>query len=1268
MSPVRRSLVLVLTCFIATAFSARAQSSGKPRRSVQAGSFLSGFSFGAETANRVRCSFFNTGLGCTSSGIDPGFGEDGIWPQGTFDSYIYTAGLQIAGMIPASAGFAWAGDTVGAFFLDSRGDQVDSRALTPIYNSRDTADVRQWPMAAFVRDTAEFASSLVGREAASEQDLWFRYWDGNVAVGGRTHPMGVAVDQRVLGWNAPDGNRDILYLTFTLTNVSASDPTVYAGIDPATRSDFTALGAQYHALIDSAYGLQLPSGGYPLDSLFVSLSMDPDVGDNAGSNYSTVSLPFATAFAYVSNFSTQSGWTLPADVFGLPGFAAAPGLVGVKWLRYPHDSAGNPVGVRIWSNLSNSATGYPDPVGVRQLYRYLSGTSNTGAGDNPCLHQGQQLTLQYCNSFQVPTDTRFIFSVGPFRLAPGQQQDVIVAYIFAAARDTVTPYIGTDVPPGYPARGDSIAADSAKVRLIERIAGWQSQFDSNANGSIEEKEVRTFPGSLLNKAQQAQAIADAKFLLPSAPDAPSFYLIPGDKQVTVVWQKSATETTGDPYFALASNPSSALYDPNFRRFDVEGYRIYRGASPNALQLVAQFDYSGTAITDYIGDFAYAGQCAPELGVTTDCPVAFASTPNPAVHVDHPLAGDVIQVPPGGRLLAPNGLVTIVRADTAVTGANSGFPALADGGVTFAYVDAGVLNSFPYYYAVTAFDVNSIRSSASSLESPRVVKSVSPRKPAPGNTNALVVTGLYGDDGIALDPSKPFPAMDSATGTFSGPVPPANGSSFDLLYLATEVLPSGKIVARIDSLSAGLAGGIGTGPTLFVTLSTARDTVHVAFPVTEPAFNTTSPFDTRTYGITVPLVRDDSVAARRYSSLPDTGRRGPVQFTGTATAVSQTSSGGATIFGRYGFGNQATRYLAHSRWFDDGQPEPPDPTILGDPSPAHNSGQLAGVTTMWAPQAYRSSPAAPINVLFRGYAYSQTAWYPADFVVTWNADSSVSVRDVTHHVNLPVAVNGGTGFGFVNVRAYSAAGITAANLGDGTGTVDTAVLGYHHLYAIPATCTWYAISCVALERKAQFEPLDFNADAVADASGIAIYVNGEVFLMAMPQLPAAGTKWHLRAVSGNMAATCTPSLGAVMTDCTAYTFSGWSVRPAYAPGLQYVIDVQRPFTVDTLNAGDLARVHTVPDPFYVTDGFAVGPDSQRIQFVNLPARAIIRIYSVSGRLVAYFTHNDVTGGGEEGWNVLSRDGNRVASGVYFYVIEAADGRTRVGRFTVVTFRH
>jgi hypothetical protein len=99
--------------------------------------------------------------------------------------------------------------------------------------------------------------------------------------------------------------------------------------------------------------------------------------------------------------------------------------------------------------------------------------------------------------------------------------------------------------------------------------------------------------------------------------------------------------------------------------------------------------------------------------------------------------------------------------------------------------------------------------------------------------------------------------------------------------------------------------------------------------------------------------------------------------------------------------------------------------------------------------------------------------------------------------------------------------------------------------------------------------------------------------------------------------------------------------------------------------DLTRVHTVPDPYYVTSQFEISTDEKIIRFVNLPAQAIIRIYSSSGVLVSVLEHNAQELGGERTWNVRNRNNQIVASGVYFYHIESGNAR-RVGRFTVVNF--
>lgn len=1261
-----------LTLIAATAVTTVAAKPGPERPARRRAANLFAVTNAVMNVNRVYCGINNLGELCVDPTNSPVVGG-GFWPKGTPDQYIFNSGLQLAGVIPSTAGFAWAGDTVGAFFFDARGTQVQGDAVTLVYNSLDAGDAAAWPNGAVVRDTALYSSVLIGRNSISQQDLWTRAWDGNPAfLSGRTHPMGILVEERGLAWNFPTGNEDIVYFLFTFYNITARNCSVYSGLDPAIQAEICQIGQNFQTRNEAVFNFDIPDGGYPIGNLYSAFAMDPDVGD-AGHNFSTAILPFNMGVAYKSDF-LEPNWSFPPEIFGAP-FVAAPGFVGVKYLRSPK-VGGVEVGLTMFSNTRNAATGFPDPIGVKQLYRYLSGTVSTAAGDNPCTAGVNPATQGMCFLDQVEADTRFYQSSGPFTLNPGESQTIVVAYVHAAPTDTVTNFIGATgsavMFPGIPAPGDTIFANPARIRSIERAAGWVSQADANGDNSISQDEVVSVPRSLLDKALVAQAVFNNKFLLPFAPEPPRFFLIPGDNQVTVTWQPTETETVkaggGDPFFAVASAPLDAsgnpnpLYDPNFRQYDVEGYRIYRGRTTSALELIAQFDYSGTELIDFTGSFAYAGKCAPELGIQDDCPQTFPSTTGEA----HPLVGQIIQVPPGGRVELASGDVFIVKADTAVTGGGSGFPELQDTGVGFTYVDRTVRNSFTYHYAVTAFDVNSFASGPSSLESPRVTKSVTPRKLASNVRTAVLSQGVFGENGAVLDPTASYPTIDPATGTFTGIMPPANDGELLLSSAVVEALPAGNITVRIDSVSAGFTGGIFGSPAgqpkLYVSLIAAGDTVRKVVPLPQPTFNSSA---NTPYTFSEGVVPFDTAAARRFGIQFTQEMRMPVTFSGAVVPVRRTSIGIAVTSGRFGVGNAASRYLAHSRWFNAGGAEPADPTIAARPDSSRNAGALTGVGRIWAPAAYRD---AGVSLFLRGYGYAQTAWYPADFVVTWNADSSLTVRDSTHRTTLPFAPNGGTGWGFINQRAFAAAGVTTVEIEDGAGTPNVGVVGYHHIYGTQPTCfpDWWAITCAQLERKAQYQPIDFNFNGTADANGIALMINGEAFIMEMNAIPAAGTRWRLKAVTGDMTATCTPAIGSAMTDCSAYTYSGPPVRPSYAPGLSYTITVQQQYGVDTISSGDLSRVHTVPDPYYVTNSLEITPTTKVLKFVNLPNQAIVRIYSLSGVLVQALTLNDVTGGGELTWNLRNRNNQFVASGVYLYHVEAPDGQTKVGRFTVVNF--
>ncbi len=1239
---------------------------GRPGR--RSGLNLFALTFGVMNVNRVFCGINNIGEICVDPTNSPVVGG-GFWPKGSPDQYVFNSGLQLAGIIPANAGFAWAGDTVGAYFMDPRGTQAQGDPVTLVFNSLDLGDAAAWPNGAIVRDAALYHPVLLQRETISQQDLWVRTWEGNPAfLSGRTHPMGILVETRGMAWNYPTGNEDIVYFVYTFYNVTARTASVYAGLDPAIQGEIAAVGADFQNRNEARFGLDIPDAGYTITNTYAAFFADMDVGD-AGVNHSTAVLPFSLGNTYKSDFLEPS-WLFPADIFGAP-FVPSPGFIGVKYLKSPLDALGNEVGLTIFSNTVNAATGYPDPVGVIQLFRYLSGTSSPAAGDNPCTFQGQQLTRKFCYLDQQFRDIRFFQSSGPLTLAPGESQTIVVAYIFAAPTAAVVPFIGSAAGflPGIPANSSQLGLDTTLVRPIERAMGWVTQQDRDSNFAITQDEVTTVPRSLLNKALVAQAVYDNQFLLPFSPNAPPFFLIPGDNQVTVVWQKSTSETVqpggGDPFFAIASDPTSVLYDPNFRQYDVEGYRIYRGRTTGDLRLIAQFDYTGTSLVDFSGDFAYQedadgngiSQCAPELGLQQDCPVTFPS----ATGVEHDLVGTVIQVPVGGRVALADSSVLVLSADTAVTGRASGNPALTNSGVSFAFVDRSVRNNFSYFYAVTAFDVNSVKSGPSAIESARIPKTVGPQASSGQTVSGTSSFQLLGANGSVLSGSDP--TIDPATGRFSGPIPPTDGVGLGLAAFLPELLgASGSVALTIDSILPG-AELNGRDPVYYVRAQGSGAPTDLVIPVHQDAFSSLN-----AVSVSFPATNLDQAQSARF------GGDASYQLFGS-TSVTVPGTWRITGWGRGSInGDPANSDFNGPRWWSGAANENTD-----DPNGSHcpgspgacvqadlsrTAGALPGVDVLFHVLSYNTVP----NVPGRNWeAVGSTVARAADIKVVWGANGAIdSVVDVTHRVPVPFHTKLRASWGILNDSSFILGGTVAASTRD----ANNGLLTWSDAYCIDpvpsfiAQCGGAAQSPAVLQDHARLSPIAAAASTyagtatqTATGTGFIFYLNGHYFLIQMTALPAAGTVWNARFYSG------------VITGSAAggnFAFTP-EVRPPAVPGLRAAIAYTgSTFDPTTVTAAQLDRVHTVPDPYYVTNALEATANTKILKFVNLPARAIVRIYSVSGILVNVLTHNDPTGGGALTWNARNRNNQFVASGVYFYHVETPDGKAKVGRFTVVNF--
>jgi hypothetical protein len=1287
----------------------------KPGANAPRGFRLFARSLGALTINRIYCGLAADGRICVDSTNSSTIGG-GFWPKGTADQYVFNSGLQIAGIVGADGG-PWAGDTTGAFFFDPKGTTEHGDQVEPIYNTADPDDN------AFISDTTAtcndvcqaakvpsgdanqdlFFPLLRGRTAASQGDVWWLSWDGNPALGaGRSHPLGILVEQRGMGWNFPAGNEDIIYFLYTFYNVTASDPAVYtaAGVRPGMAQILARQGAVFQQRNEASFGIQLPDGGYTVENLFAAFSADMDVAE-ARSNFSTVNVPFALGNTYEHNFAPATGWTFDPAIFSPPFFPGS-GFVGVKYLKSPV-VGGVEVGLTLFSNTINGGA-FDDAQNTIQLYRYLSNNINPAAGDAPCNTGNPQETRICFVNNTAPDDMRFFQSSGPLTLGPGQFGTIAVAYIFAApvaAAGCTGP--GTcDLAPGDPTLLTSLAtADNANpVDSVSGFTGYDSDAPPRGNGNgLPDQAEFTAPvrGSLLDKALVAQQVFNFQFLLPFAPEAPDFFLIPGDNQVTVLWRPTVTETTGDPFFEVASQPTltdpvtgivspNPLYDPNYRQFDVEGYRVYRGRvdNPAELALVAQFDYAGTLIRDFQGQVNPVPGCAPELGINTitvdtavtppdttfGCPVDFDSlVPGvaPTVFIDIPLVGPIIQVKRGDRTALATGQAIILSADTAFTGAASGrAPELSDNGVPFTYLDTGVRSNLRYFYSVTAFDVNSFQSGPSTIESPRNTKPITPSAPASNFQNTATLTNNIVGRGIAQDSviTSP-PDLDPTTGTFTGPFPPADAGelAFAGQFARQVIAAPGAVSVRLDSLTLGSA--YDPSPNVYHMTATGGDgtTYPLSIPITQDQFDV----DVSGNAVFNAVPVNAELAARFGGSGAFVLNAEVVQ---TLPGNYYTSAyGRGCVNDAPGFNLDVGCNYNGARWFSGPNETRANPTAGNQANavvPAavvnfDNAGELPGVENIFQDRSYQT-----INNIWRNMEGALGgAARAADFNVYWGAGGTVdSVVDVTHNVTVPFAATVGASWGFLNASA------TGTGSADGSATLTSMDMGcveplrtFLAVQAIVpcAEATAYALSPAAVPGAIAYLT---SGPAVVPAAGqgFIMYLPGHFFTFELPAggtVPAAGTVWTMRSYTGAISGGRGDA-----GDQGDYVFTP-AERPFTAVGAENRLTFNVVNQVVAATDDDLSRVHTVPDPYYVTNQFEQTTDAKIIKFVNLPKDCIIRIYSSSGVLVDLVEHHSETFGGSIDWDVRNRNDQFVASGVYFYHLESGDAR-RVGRFTIVNF--
>lgn len=108
-----------------------------------------------------------------------------------------------------------------------------------------------------------------------------------------------------------------------------------------------------------------------------------------------------------------------------------------------------------------------------------------------------------------------------------------------------------------------------------------------------------------------------------------------------------------------------------------------------------------------------------------------------------------------------------------------------------------------------------------------------------------------------------------------------------------------------------------------------------------------------------------------------------------------------------------------------------------------------------------------------------------------------------------------------------------------------------------------------------------------------------------------------------------------------------------------------------NKSVLNNIYTVPDPYIAVSTLErivinedEGRGDRRIDFVNLPQKCTVSIYTVSGKLVRELEHFATEKNKRLAWDLRTKEGLEIAHGIYFYVVDAPGIGTKTGKFAVI----
>ncbi len=290
----------------------------------------------------------------------------GSWPSSPSNNYVFGTGLWIGGIADVDGDMDMDTVTVMGYeasagateFAEGRVGQDTSDPLARVFSSQDSTDLAEWP--------DEFSTPGGDPFILSDQDFVTIYNDISGIQFGR-YQLGIQVNQTSLAYSSRIAGTSVHAIYFIWEVVNASD--------------------------------SLPDGPYTIEDLYVGYCADMDMGPGSGDD-KTSFIPTYIADDDTAHLNTAIVWD---QDFTEIGFTKDVGILG-----FTFDESILPGTEINYTFMSNPSSGQPrpdpDPPGDTQQYYILT-----------C--QNDQ-----CGEYDIGTDVRFVLSIGPIDLPPGESQ------------------------------------------------------------------------------------------------------------------------------------------------------------------------------------------------------------------------------------------------------------------------------------------------------------------------------------------------------------------------------------------------------------------------------------------------------------------------------------------------------------------------------------------------------------------------------------------------------------------------------------------------------------------------------------------------------------------------------------------------------------------------------------------------------------------------------------------------------------------------------